>query len=321
MPAAVLLLLLLLSCACGACGARQSGGVPARSAQPAQSAQSAQSAKPAQPWWRESTDSKLNLNSPVSARAVTSGSDPAVTSAVVPAEGVQLKQWARVRQAERERREADPRAHARAEKVHQARASGLPAHEREALEALEAALVEEINRMRTDPAAYAATLSEFRTMYRDQAVVVPGYMSVRTHEGVAAVDDAIAMAMATPPMVTLTRSPGLTGSARAHAYQLGRQSNVGRGDEDGIALHGRLDAYGRVNGMFAENIGAVYRDAGLMLLELFVDDGVESRVHRFNMIGSMFRVVGVGCAPHPTYDVVCVMDFAESYREASVGAR
>ena len=175
--------------------------------------------------------------------------------------------------------------------------------------------------MRRDPAGYVAVLSEFRTLYRDNVVTVPGHMAVRTREGALAVDDAIAVAGSTTPTMSLVRSPGLTQSARAYAYQLGHETKLGRGSDDSIMLHGRMDAYGRVNGMFAENVGAVYRDARLMLLELFVDDGVETRVHRYNMIGSMFRVVGVGCAPHPTYDVVCVMDFAESYREASAPAR
>lgn len=300
-------IVILLSSACVACGARQAGDVPAA---PARSSSDG-STKPR----------RDNLNSPASARPATSSSDSLVAQAATPAEGVEVRRWAEMRRAERERRQADPRAHARAEKVNQTRASELPPHELEALEALEAALVEELNRLRSDPAAYVAALSEFRTLYREQIVTVPGHMAVRTHEGVAAVDDAVAVAGSTAPMVKLTRSPGLTGAARAYAYQLGHARKLDRGSDDSITLHGRMDAYGRVNGMFAENVGAVYRDARLMLLELFVDDGVEMRVHRYNMIGPMFRVVGVGCAPHPTYDVVCVMDFAESYREASARAR
>jgi uncharacterized protein YkwD len=299
--------LFLLSSACVACGARQPGAVPAASA----------SSSP-----DESTPPRRdNLNSPATARPVRSASDSGVAGAVVPAEGVQVQQWTQARQARREQRQSDPRAHAQAEKVNQARESELAPHVIEAMEALEAALIEELGLMRSNPAAYMDVLSEFRTMYRGQVVTVPGYMAVRTHEGVAAVDDAIAMAGATPPMPKLTRSPGLSRSARAYAFQLGHETSLGRGNDDSITLHGRLDAYGRVDGMFAENVGAVYRDARLMLLELFVDDGVDTRVHRYNMIGSMFRVVGVGCAPHPKYDVVCVMDFAESYREASASAR
>ena len=299
--------LLLLCSACVACGARQTGAVPAVAASSSPDG--------------STTPARDNLNSPASARPVRSAADGGVAGAATPAPGVQLQQWTKARQARREQRQADPRAHAQAEKVNQARASELAPHEIEALEALEEALVEELNRMRSDPAAYMDVLSEFRTLYRDQVVTVPGHLSVRTHEGVAAVDEAIAVAGATPPMVTLTRSPGLTRSARAYAFQLGHETGLGRGNDDSITLHGRMDAYGRVSGMFAENVGAVYRDARLMLLELFVDDGVETRVHRYNMIGSMFRVVGVGCAPHPSYEVVCVMDFAESYREASASAK
>jgi uncharacterized protein YkwD len=302
----VMILLTLLSCACVACGARPASDEPTTVGP----AMTDNSTKPA--------PERVNLDRPASARparSTSSGEGPAA------AEGVQLQRWSKMRRAERERRQPDSQARVQAEEANQERASTLPPHELEAMEALEDELVEELNRMRSDPAAYTAVLSEFRTLYRDQIVTVPGHMAVRTREGVAAVDDALAVAESTAPMAKLERSDGLTRAARAYAYRLGHESKLGRGDDDSITLHRRMDAYGRVNGMFAENVGAVYRDAKLMLLELFVDDGVETRVHRYNMIGPMFRVVGVGCAPHPTYDVVCVIDFAESYREASARAK
>lgn len=296
MPA-VLIPLIVLSCA--ACGASSAGDVPATPA-PASSDK--------EPKYRPD-----DLNRPASARPAQSQSD--LNAGAAPAPGVHLERWAEARRIARERRRADPQARLEAEAAHQEREGTLPPHEREAMEALEQALLEELNRLRSDPTEYVAVLSEFRGFYRDGVVTVPGHMAVRTRESVAAVDDAIAVAQATPPMATLVRSPGLTRSARAYAFRLGHESQRGRGHDDSITLHRRMDAYGRVNGMFAENVGAVYRDARLMLLELFVDDGVEMRVHRWNMIGPMFRVVGLGCAPHGIYDVVCVMDFAEGFIE------
>jgi uncharacterized protein YkwD len=300
----VSILLSLLACAGVACGAR-----PARDA--------STTAGPAADSGTNTERERISFNAPASARPVNSMSDRDVSGAVATAEGVEMRRWADMRRAQRQQREADPESRLQAEKANQARASTLPPHQIAAMEALEAALVEELNRLRSDPAGYAATLSEFRTMYRDEIVTVPGHMAVRTREGVAAVDDAISVAGSTAPMATLSRSDGLTRAARAHAYQLGHENQLGRNGGDSITLHRRMDAYGRVDGMFAENIGAVYRDARLMLLELFVDDGVETRAHRYNMIGPMFRVVGVGCSPHPAYDVVCVMSFAEDYHEAS----
>lgn len=302
----VAILLTLLACGGGACGARQ--GKEASTSPAADSGTSTE---------RE----RISFNAPASARPASSMSDRDSSSAVAVAEGVQMRRWAESRRARRQQREADPESHVQAEQANQARASALAPHQLEAMEALEAAVLAELNRLRADPAGYAATLSEFRSMYRGEVVTVPGSMAVRTSEGVAAVDDAIAVAQSTTPVGVLSRSDGLTRAARAHAYQLGQQNKLGRNEGDSITLHRRMDAYGRVDGMFAENIGAVYRDARLMLLELFVDDGVETRVHRYNMLGPMFHVVGVGCSPHPAYDVVCVMNFAEGYHEASAKAK
>jgi uncharacterized protein YkwD len=303
-----------LSCACLSCGARQSSEVLARPA--GSSSDDAAKSPPAQP-------ARTNLDAPASARP--RAPEPTVANTVVPAaEGVDVQRQAERRRAQRERQKPDPRARAASEQANQELKSSLAPHEQQAMHALEEALVAELNRMRTTPAAYAAELQRFRNMYRGEIVTVPGYMSVRTREGTAAVDEAIDTIQSTAPMARLARSPGLSKSARAHAYRLGNESRLAREDADVIMLHKRLDSYGRVRGMFAENIGAVYRDAGLMLLELFVDDGVETRVHRFNMLGPMFRLVGVGCAPHPKYDVVCVIDLVESFDEApgaKAGAR
>lgn len=296
LPVVVILLTLL---ACAACGSR-----PPSDAATAVMAMS-----------DESTSARPeSLNAPASARPVSSAT---VTSG---ADGVNMRRWAELKRAERARRRPDPVARSQAEEDNQARASTLALHERDALEALEEALVEELNRMRGDPVAYSALLSEFRTLYRGQRVVVPGHMTVRTREGVVAVDDAIAVAASTAPMAALVRSDGLTRAARAYAFRLGQERSLGRDDDDSINLHRRMDAYGRVSGMYAENVGAVYRDPRLMLLALFVDDSVDTRVHRYNMIGPMFRLIGVGCAPHPTYQVICVMNLAESYREAPAPA-
>ncbi len=191
----------------------------------------------------------------------------------------------------------------------------LSPHERQQLVALEAELIAAINRLRAQPSAYVDTLREARTMYQGPVFAVPGYPNVRTKEGLAAIEDAAAMATAAAPTQALARSPGMTAAARGHAVSLDDRGGLVHDSRDGSGPHERLDLYGRVEGMFAENIAAVYADAELMLLDMFIDDGVESRVHRFNLLGEMFTAVGVGCAPHRDYQVVCVINLAERFRE------
>lgn len=310
LPAA-LVVILLAGPACGTRAATSDDTIPTVRAIPATETPDRGPETAVRPVHRE------DLNSPASARPVSSTSGISRLHVFVPvADGVDMARIAKVRRAERERQKPDPKARAEAERANAALDGSLPASELEALRALEGAVVDELNRLRSNPAAYADDLAGFSKLYRGDTVTVPGYMGVRTREGTAAVDDAIAVITSVEPMPSLTRSPGLSRAARAYAYQLGHQG-VLTPSGDNTSPHDRMINYGRVRGMFAENVGAVYREARLMILEQFVDDGVESRVHRYNIIGPMFRVVGVGCSPHPRYEVVCVMNFVEAYHEAA----
>ena len=307
---AVLIVTLLASTG-PACGTRRAGSddtVPTVDAVPAEPAPDESTAKGA--------PASESLNRPAAARP-GSGAYGTTSSGhlVAAAEGVDVAHVARARREVRERERPDPRGRAEADQANAALDTAVSASEREALRALESAIVDELNRLRSNPPAYAEDLAAFGKLYRGDIVTVPGYMGVRTREGTVAVDDAIAVVTSIEPMPLLSRSPGLSRAARAYAYRLGHDGVLSHGG-DSTSPHDRMALYGRVRGMFAENIGAVYREARLMLLEQFVDDGVESRVHRYNMLGPMFRVVGVGCSPHPKYDVVCVMDFVEAYHEA-----
>ncbi len=233
----------------------------------------------------------------------------------VPRESAGVRR-AKREQAAREREEAQREA---LSAIRERRAA-LPEATRVMLDELEAGLVEQVNRLRVDPAGYVVTLDEFRSLYRGQVVEVPGVVAVRTREGTAAVDEARAHALGAAAVDAVVRSAGLSHAARAHAFWLSERGQLAHGDSRSASPYLRMALYGRAEGMYAEIIGAVYRDPELMIVELFVDDGVESRVHRFNLMGEMFRVIGVGCAPHERYQVVCVLDFAEAYYDDTVVA-
>ena len=47
------------------------------------------------------------------------------------------------------------------------------------------------------------------------------------------------------------------------------------------------------------------------VIQLLIDNGVASLGHRRNILDKDFTLIGVGCGPHPEYDEVCVIDFAE----------
>ena len=80
---------------------------------------------------------------------------------------------------------------------------------------LEAQVIALINEARTDPAAYASKLREYRGHFEGNVVTLPGSdVGLRTREGVAAVDEAIAFLARQEPLTALRSAPELEASAR-----------------------------------------------------------------------------------------------------------
>jgi uncharacterized protein YkwD len=132
---------------------------------------------------------------------------------------------------------------------------------------------------------------------------------------VAAVDEAIDAARRAPRLPELRLSAGLSRAARAHAAEIGRLGTVDHDGRDGSEPLQRMERHGRVTGLSGENIGTGWGGADVMVLGLFIDDGVEGRGHRVNLLERDYRVIGVGCAPHRRFGTVCVLDMAAGFRE------
>lgn len=184
------------------------------------------------------------------------------------------------------------------------------------MRAFEAGVVGAINRLRRDPAARVASLRRHRAHYRGRHLHLPGVDApILTFEGVAAVDEAIDAARRAPRLPELRLSAGLSRAARAHAAEIGRLGTVDHDGRDGSEPLQRMERHGRVSGLSGENIGTGWGGAEVMVLSLFIDDGVSGRGHRVNLLERDYRVIGVGCAPHRRFGTVCVLDMAAGFRE------
>lgn len=184
------------------------------------------------------------------------------------------------------------------------------------LSPMERGVAEALNRLRRDPHGLVAALQRHRARYRGKELYLPGMDGpIITFEGVRAVDEAIRAARAASPRPTLRLSAGLSRSAHRHAVEIGRAGTIDHMGRDGSTPEARMEREGRVGGLSGEDIGTGYGGAEVMVLSLFIDDGVPGRGHRQNLLEPDYRVVGVGCAPHARWGTVCVLDFASSFDE------
>lgn len=169
-------------------------------------------------------------------------------------------------------------------------------------------VLDEMNLMRTDPQGYIKYLLEYRAQFRGDQVFRPGRITIQTHEGVAAVDEAIAFLRRQSSLPPLQPDGLLALTALDHVMDQGPTGFVGHYGSDGWDFATRVtrrggEPYG------GENISYGYDTAREVIIQLLVDDNVRDRGHRVNLFRTGYVRAGVGCGPHAVFYYMCVIDY------------
>ena len=181
--------------------------------------------------------------------------------------------------------------------------------------ALERAVVQEMSDARVQPRAFAKHLRALRPYFEGALWKRPGRVPLRTEEGVAALDEAIAFLASVRPVGPLRFNEGLSRAARAHARDIGPRGSLDHSGADGSRLSQRLNRLGTWQSLIAENIATYEDDPRQVVIQLLVDDGVANRGHRHNLFNPDLHQAGAGIAPHKVYRTVIVVDFADGFVE------
>jgi len=176
-------------------------------------------------------------------------------------------------------------------------------------------MLTETNLARTAPQRYAGYLLDLRRQYQGRSYLMPGTAAtfVMTTEGVSALDEAIRFLKKQKPLAPLTWSQGLAESAGELVRDEGGSGEIGHTGRQSGGVRQRIERQGTWLTRIAENIGYGPDTARLMTMQLIIDDGVPDRGHRKNIFTPDFRVAGAACGPHPSYQNMCVMDFAVGF--------
>jgi uncharacterized protein YkwD len=176
-------------------------------------------------------------------------------------------------------------------------------------------LLAEVNRVRTQPGAYADGLAARRSAYQnDKTLALPAQPLLQTQEGVSALDEAVSvLRTVSEPLPPLTADEGLAAAAKALADDQARTGGTGHTGSDGSTLAERLARYGQFQGQAGENLAYGPTRAAEVVFSWVVDDGVADRGHRQNLLNPAFRLAGAATAPHPQGGSVCVMAFAQQF--------
>jgi len=180
-------------------------------------------------------------------------------------------------------------------------------------DALEVAIIAEINQARTNPKSYADYLESLRGLYQGNLISLPGEQKIQTQEGVAALDEAIAFLRQQSPLPTLQRSTGMSLGAKDHVRDLATQGLTGSRGSDGSTVYDRLNRYGTLVGEAVEVISYRRKTAKAIVLFLLLNDGNSSRSVRNQIFRPELRLMGIACAAHPHEHSLCVTNYALEY--------
>jgi uncharacterized protein YkwD len=182
----------------------------------------------------------------------------------------------------------------------------------------EKAVVLEINKLRTNPAAYAEEyLVPMLNMYKGKILYMPGNDPILTKEGVVALREAIRDLKNSKPVHPLLPDIRLTKASRDHQQEQSRTGQIGHRGSNGSRISDRIERHGNWDKRISENIFYGDPDARSVVLHLVIDDGVPGRGHRINFLDPELRLVGVSCGTHKVYRYMCVMNFAAGFRQTN----
>ena len=182
------------------------------------------------------------------------------------------------------------------------------------LSAIEKELIFEINKLRSDPGRYADEyIVPLRENYQRNYLFYPGDKPLLTREGVAALNECVKELKKLQPLPLLYPDENLSKAADDHVKDQSKSGKTGHVGRDHSKVKDRIERYGNWSVRIAENIAYGGINARQILIYLLIDDGIRSRGHRRNFLHPDFKVVGVATGRHPSYQNMCVIDFAGAF--------
>ena len=151
---------------------------------------------------------------------------------------------------------------------------------------LEAEVLKEINRARTDPQGYADWLEEQKQHFNGILLQLPGEKPVRTNKGLKALEEAILFLEEQQPLSPLKTSEQLTGNATTQI------ENLANNQAEGNISYGRVTAKG-------------------IVMNLVVDDGFPDRRHRISLFNPDLKLAGIICQTDARYQKICAIAYSE----------
>ena len=172
-------------------------------------------------------------------------------------------------------------------------------------------VIEEINKIRLNPKTYSNKIRGYLSCFQGNVLRIPKQPGLMTQEGPNAYKEAAEFLLSLPKLQALTADSGLTGAAEEMANELSKCQEFEQ--MDAIDRTGILSKYGEYEGHFGESTDFGSMTPEMVVVNLLVDDGNQSRSNRKMLFKESYRKVGCGCLPHDRFKSVTVIMYATNF--------
>ena len=179
---------------------------------------------------------------------------------------------------------------------------------------LEKQVILELNKVRSNPKRYAEEyMEDLRTAYRGKLYTYPGQETIKSQEGVNPLNECIQFLEKTKPLSLLNPVEGLAKASAELTADQRKHGGIRHFAQNGSTPQKRIEKYGDWDICSAEDITYGSFVARQIVIALLIDDGVPDRGHRKNILNACYHFVGVANGSHPSYQSMCVIDYAGKY--------
>ena len=166
-------------------------------------------------------------------------------------------------------------------------------------------LVDEINAVRTNPAAYASKVEGYIPYFQDKILKLPDQrVAIKTQEGAAAYEECVNFLKSAEPTAAHVPSRGLT--RIANDFLSGVQS-VDPSQISTIDMNSIIDKYGAFQGNFSRAMEFGGNTPEQVVINLLVSDGDKTRSQRDALLNPILKRIGVSQGKHDIYRIVTII--------------
>jgi uncharacterized protein YkwD len=176
-------------------------------------------------------------------------------------------------------------------------------------------IINQLNTVRINPKSYIEKLENALKHFRGNVLSLHGEEQIETTEGKSAYEDAIEFLKRQKPVSELKADERLNCACRDHVNDIGPKGIASHDGSDGSSLSDRIEKYCEWDRGCCENLELGTFQAENIIMNFIVDDGIIERSHRKNIFNTDIEYIGVACGDHKEWEIITVVNFANSLRE------